>query len=91
MAREPSAPGEGKVGQLGEDLPSRQAAVSPLLMMTGRGSQLMRTAERRHRKVSPPLQSTGKWDTWKSKRQEVSRGRERGKIEYDVIWKTANQ
>lgn len=38
LAREPSAPRDGTVGQVGEDLHSCQAAVSPLLMMAGRGS-----------------------------------------------------
>lgn len=43
--REPPAPGEGRVEQVGKDLHSRQAAVSPLLMMTGRGSQQAANAD----------------------------------------------
>ena len=39
LTREPSAQGEGRLEEVGEDLPSCQAALSPLLMVTGRGSQ----------------------------------------------------
>lgn len=45
MAREPSALREERVGQVGKDLHSGQAAVSPLLMMTGRGSQQAANAD----------------------------------------------
>lgn len=59
---------------------------------TGKGSQqaAMWTAEPGHWKVSPPLKRTGK-KIWESKRHEMSRGRERREMEYDVIWKIANQ
>lgn len=45
VTREPSAPREGRVEQVGKGLRSRQAAVSPLLMMTGRGSQQAANAD----------------------------------------------
>lgn len=45
VTRETSAPREGRVEQVGKDLHSCQAAVSPLLMMTGRGSQQAANAD----------------------------------------------
>lgn len=45
VAGEPSTLREGRVGHVGEDLLSCQAAVSPLLMMTGRGSQQAANAD----------------------------------------------
>lgn len=42
---EPSAPREGRVEQVGEGLHSCQAAVSPLLTMTGAGSQQAANAD----------------------------------------------
>lgn len=65
---------------MGEDLHSCQAAVSPLLMMTGEGvsRQLMRTAEDGNWKLLLPFQRTGKWkwDKWEFKRSEMSKGKE---------------
>lgn len=54
---------KGRAGQVGEGLHPCQAAVSPLLMVTGEGvsRQLMRTAEDGRLKSLLPFQRTGKW------------------------------
>lgn len=76
--QEPPVPSEGRAEQ-GGGLHSCQAAVSPLLMMTGEGVSrlLMRTAEDGNWKLLLPFQRTGewKWDKWEFKRREMSRGK----------------
>lgn len=71
---------KGRAGQVGEGLHPCQAAVSPLLMVTGEGvsRQLMRTAEDGNWKSLLPFQRTGKWkpDKWEFKRSEMSKGKE---------------
>lgn len=69
--------------QVGEDLHACQAAVSPLLTMTGSRSQQAANADCSgcNWKVVLPFQRTGerKWDKWEFKRREASRGEEWGR------------
>lgn len=62
VTREPSALREGSVEQVGEDLHACQAAVSPLLTMTGSRSQQATNADcsECNWKVALPFQRTGK-------------------------------